>query len=146
MENRMISDPNSDPNSDCPASPNFSPKKAPPLFLEEKGGIFRINSEPTIFEVEAEIRIGACVSFRGQRYELVDVAPYTRKDGAPSSLLTWHSHCAICDEPFATKSGMQTSGLQRCCSACGKPGQSVARRRRNLATAKKRKALREASA
>lgn len=51
----------------------------------------------------------------GQQYELVAVRPYTRKDGAPSSLLTWRTNCAKCGESFRITAGLKMRSLNRRC-------------------------------
>jgi hypothetical protein len=52
----------------------------------------------------------------GQRYELVDVEPYRRKDGESSAILTWRGTCLDCGEPFEVKSGCIVSNdLRRRC-------------------------------
>lgn len=46
-------------------------------------------------------------TINGQPFELVRTSVYARRNGGETFLLTWRSHCAICDEPFET----QTLGL-----------------------------------
>ena len=36
----------------------------------------------------------------GQRYVVIDIRPYRRKDGTPTTLIVWRSHCSDCGQPF----------------------------------------------
>lgn len=74
--------------------------------------------------------IGAVLIWKGQRYELIEVRPHVRKDGAATSILTWLSTCPDCVEPFTHTSGLRSAGPNRRCAGCAKPLRPVGGRRR----------------
>jgi len=62
----------------------------------------------------------------GQRYELIACKDHVRKDGQPTSLLVWHSHCAECGEPFEVVTGLVARGaINRRCATHHSPGRVV---------------------
>ena len=70
--------------------------------------------------------IGALLMKEGQRYELVAVKGHIRKDGTPTILLTWRSHCADCGSAFETGTGLRAKGsVNRRCPLHTSPGRSV---------------------
>ena len=81
----------------------------------------------------------------GQRYVVIDIRPYRRKDGTPTTLIVWRSHCSDCGQPFELTTPLATKGPNRRCPAHHAPGQAVAaaarqRTRRGFAKRAARKA------
>ena len=64
--------------------------------------------------------IGAVVMLDDQEYELVGAAPYTRRDGQRSTVLTWLSDCPRCGDRFHVTSGLVSKALNRRCEKCAK--------------------------
>lgn len=73
--------------------------------------------------------IGTVLAWRGQRYELAAWQPHQRRDGSPTVLLRWASHCAECAQPFEHTTPLRTGGPCRRCSGCAAPGRPVGGRR-----------------
>jgi len=72
---------------------------------------------------------GEVFMLEGQRYELIETLPYTRKnDGKASHLLIWQTHCAECGESFQIKTSMIIRGVNRRCEKHRAPGRYVAKR------------------
>ena len=75
--------------------------------------------------------IGEVRMFQGQRYECEAIEPYTRKDGAQSSIALWGTHCATCSQPFTAKMAVgqwdrpDFRGPVRRCREHAKRGRSV---------------------
>lgn len=70
--------------------------------------------------------IGTLLMKEGQRYELVSANGHTRKDGAPTILLTWRSHCADCGSTFEVVTGLRAKGsINRRCPLHTSPGRAV---------------------
>ena len=69
---------------------------------------------PQSIDFDAPPFVGTVVMLKGQRYELVRLEPYTRKDGAESTLLIWSTRCPVCDDPFEVKSGLKGEPNRRC--------------------------------
>jgi hypothetical protein len=70
--------------------------------------------------------LGTEVMWRGQPYELVEVTPYTRSDGAPSQVLVWEAPCWTCGEPFQVRASLGGArGLNRRCARHKRPGVRV---------------------
>ena len=70
--------------------------------------------------------IGALLMKEGQRYELVAVKGHIRKDGTPTILLSWQSHCADCGSAFKIVTGLRVKGsVNRRCPLHTSPGRSV---------------------
>lgn len=70
--------------------------------------------------------IGALLMKEGQRYELAAANRHIRKDGTPTILLTWQSHCADCGLAFEIVSGLRAKGsINRRCPLHTSPGRSV---------------------
>jgi hypothetical protein len=75
--------------------------------------------------------IGEVRMFQGQRYECEAIEPYTRKDGAQSSIALWGTHCATCGQPFTAKMAIgqwdwpSFSGPIRRCRDHAKSGRAV---------------------
>ena len=70
--------------------------------------------------------IGALLMKEGQRYELVAANGHIRKDGTPTILLTWRSHCADCGSAFEIVTGLRAKGsINRRCPLHTSPGRSV---------------------
>lgn len=59
--------------------------------------------------------VGTILMLDAQRYELIGVEPYLRKDGGESRLLTWQAHCPDCGKPFEIKTGLKSKDLSRRC-------------------------------
>lgn len=69
---------------------------------------------------------GQVAMHKGQRFECLRVEPYTRKDGQPSGIAVWQSHCAECAEPFTFKRGIgHFRAERRRCEAHASPGKRV---------------------
>ncbi|MBA4754572.1 MAG: hypothetical protein H2050_07060 [Sphingobium sp.] len=60
--------------------------------------------------------IGTVVALDGQEYEMISSAPHQRKDGTPTTLLTWATQCPDCGRPFQVTTGLVTKGLNRRCA------------------------------
>ena len=54
-------------------------------------------------------QVGTVLLREGQRYELLEIRPYVRRDGKQTWLLVWQSHCADCDRAFEVITGIKTS-------------------------------------
>lgn len=65
--------------------------------------------------------------FNGQRYVPVSLRPYTRKDGRPTLIACWLSHCPTCGEEFTCETPLFASKFQpnRRCQRHKRPGQRV---------------------
>lgn len=72
-------------------------------------------------------QVGTVLLREGQRYELLEIRPYVRRDGKQTWLLVWQSHCADCDRAFEVITGIKTSfgNLNRRCSIHHSPGRAV---------------------
>lgn len=82
--------------------------------------------------------VGTVFMRAGQRYELIRQAPYQRRDGRLSVLLTWRSHCAECGELFHITTGLATQAVNRRCPKHHQPrvpvdGRLCQRRARRMA-------------
>lgn len=60
--------------------------------------------------------IGTVVALDGQEYEMISSAPHQRKDGTPTTLLTWTTQCPDCGRRFQVTTGLVTKGLNRRCA------------------------------
>ena len=69
--------------------------------------------------------IGEAFMHQGQRYELIESQEHVRRDGSPTRIFTWQSHCPDCGKPFVIKSGMAIHHLNRRCDTHKKPGKPV---------------------
>jgi len=82
--------------------------------------------------------VGFILIREGQRYELMAHKPYIRRDGFPTTLLVWRSHCCDCGEAFEVVTGLVANGyFNRRCPAHHRPGRAVTmagrkRRKRSL--------------
>jgi len=56
-----------------------------------------------------------------QRYELVGVEPYARRDGGNSFLLTWRGSCPECGADFESGTGTAGAPPRRRCPPCRLP-------------------------
>lgn len=72
--------------------------------------------------------LGTEVMCKGQPYTLIEVKPYTRKDGAASQLLVWEAPCWTCNEPFLQTVALGGANyVNRRCSAHARAGYPVKR-------------------
>lgn len=70
--------------------------------------------------------IGTVLMREGQRYELLRQKPHVRKDGQPTILLVWRSHCADCGGVFEIMTGLISKGcINRRCPKHHSPGRAV---------------------
>jgi hypothetical protein len=53
----------------------------------------------------------------GRSFVAVGVEPYTRRNGAPSQLVTWRGHCATCSAEYETKGSRAGGNLPVNCPA-----------------------------
>jgi hypothetical protein len=61
-----------------------------------------------------------------QRYELMARKPHIRRDGFPTTLLVWRSHCCDCGEVFEVVTGLVANGyFNRRCPDHHRPGRAV---------------------
>ncbi len=60
--------------------------------------------------------VGLVLSLDGQEYEMISSAPHQRKDGTPTTLLTWTTQCPDCGRRFQVTTGLVTKGLNRRCA------------------------------
>lgn len=67
--------------------------------------------------------IGTVVMYHGQRYEMVGVKPYQRRDGSMTTLVRWATHCARCADPIEVTTTIKSSPSRRCtdCAQKGVP-------------------------
>lgn len=79
--------------------------------------------------------VGAEIAYRGQRYVFTASRPHIRRDGAEVVLLDWTTNCAACGAEFTFSTPIVSSGLNRRCKACAKPGRRVRRSRMHSAAA-----------
>lgn len=75
----------------------------------------------------------------GNRYELVEIRPHTRRDGTPSAILTWQGDCADCGVPFLQTQGLTTNSLNRRCDYCKNPTRCATKEARKARKAGGRK-------
>lgn len=68
---------------------------------------------------------GTVVMLDEQAYELSAIEPYTRKDGAASSLLRWDTACPVCGVGFSVTTGLSARELTRRCLDHRKPSKPV---------------------
>jgi hypothetical protein len=59
--------------------------------------------------------VGSRLDASGQLFVATAVEPYTRRDGAPSQLVTWRGHCATCGAPYDVKGSRHASHLPKNC-------------------------------
>ena len=90
---------------------------------------------PQSIDFDAVPFVGTVVMLKGQRYELVRLEPYIRKDGTLSTLLIWSSRCPVCDDPFEVKSALKGEPNRRC-PEHRSPGTKVSAVSRQLRDAK----------
>lgn len=70
--------------------------------------------------------VGFVLMREGQRYELVALKPHMRRDGLPTTLLVWRSHCCDCGEVFEVITGLVANGyFNRRCLAHHRPGRAA---------------------
>jgi len=70
--------------------------------------------------------VGHVLMREGQRYELVNQKPHIRKDGQPTTLLVWRSHCADCGSAFEIMTGLISNrGINRRWPKHHRPGRAV---------------------
>lgn len=70
--------------------------------------------------------IGFVLMREGQRYELVAHEPHIRRDGFPTTLLVWRSHCCDCGEAFEVVTGLVANGyFNRRCPDHHRSGRAV---------------------
>jgi hypothetical protein len=51
---------------------------------------------------DARFSMGMVADWRGQPFEVLARRPYRRKDGRPTLILIWATHCLACGTPFET--------------------------------------------
>ena len=69
--------------------------------------------------------VGTVLMRDGQRYVVIDIWPYRRKDGTPTTLIVWRSHCSDCGQSFELTTPLATKWPNRRCPAHHAPGQAV---------------------
>ena len=69
--------------------------------------------------------VGTVLMRDGQRYVVIDIRPYRRKDGTSTTLIVWRSHCSNCGQPFELTTPLATKWPNRRCPAHHAPGQAV---------------------
>ena len=70
--------------------------------------------------------VGFVLMREGQRYELVAHEPHIRRDGLPTTLLIWRSHCCDCGVAFEVVTGLVANGyFNRRCPDHHRPGRAV---------------------
>lgn len=79
-------------------------------------------------EFQTPPAVGSVMMDGTQAFEVVQVEPYTRKDGAASRLIVWRTTCLNCAEPFEVTTGMKTSGMNRRCPMHRNPGRRAHRK------------------
>lgn len=73
---------------------------------------------------DREPDLGTIVMLDDQAYELVAAEDHRRKDGSPTTLLRWSTHCPVCGDHFEVMSGLSCKTFNRRCEAhrtAGKP-------------------------
>ena len=89
--------------------------------------------------------VGTVLMCDGQRYVVVDTRLHRRKDGTPTTLIVWRSHCSDCGQPFELTTPLATKWPNRRCPMHRAPGRAVTaaarqRTRREFAKRAARKA------
>ena len=69
--------------------------------------------------------LGTVLMMDGQRYVVVATRPHRRKDGMPTMLVSWRSHCADCGQPFEVTTCLVAKAVNRRCPAHHAPGRAV---------------------
>ena len=69
--------------------------------------------------------VGTVLMRDGQRYVVVDTQPHRRKDGTPTTLIVWRSHCSDCGQPFELTTPLATKWPNRRCPRHRAPGRAV---------------------
>lgn len=72
------------------------------------------SAAPQSIDFDEIPEIGTVVMYHGQRYEMVGVKPYTRRDGSRTTLIRWTSHCARCADPMEVSTTTKSSPNRRC--------------------------------
>lgn len=78
-----------------------------------------------MIDFETPPAIGSVLKLDSQDYELVDVRPYVRADGARSCVLIWQTLCPSCGDGIEVTTGLRAQGVVRRCSRCRKIGRPV---------------------
>ena len=73
--------------------------------------------------------LGTVLMLDDQPYELIEAEEHRRKDGSPTTLLTWLTTCPTCEQPFEVKSGLVCKAMNRRCDEHRKTGKPVKGRR-----------------
>ena len=76
-------------------------------------------------------KVGTILMCEGQRYEVVSLEPYVRKDGTTSILIVWQTWCAETGLPFTIKTGLAAKSVNRRCEKHAKPSKAVTAAGRN---------------
>lgn len=71
--------------------------------------------------------IGVAVDVRGQRYDLIAIEPYTRKDGTSTQLSVWMAECTVCCRPFVARAPVLSMPETRRCDEHKATGKAVVR-------------------
>lgn len=69
--------------------------------------------------------LGTLLMVDGQRFEVVGLVDHRRRDGTPTVLIRWASHCAECGQPFTQTTSMTAKNPNRRCPMHHAPGLPV---------------------
>ena len=69
--------------------------------------------------------LGTLLMVDGQRFEVIALLDHCRRDGMPTVLIRWASHCAECGQPFTQTTSMTAKNPNRRCPKHHAPGLPV---------------------
>ena len=69
--------------------------------------------------------LGTLLMVDGQRFEVIALVDHCRRDGMPTVLIRWASHCAECGQPFTQTTSMTAKNPNRRCPMHHAPGLPV---------------------
>lgn len=82
------------------------------------------------FDIRDAAVEGLILEVDGQKFHLISVEPYTRKDGTASSVARWEAGCARCGDHFEVTTGTYGDVPVRRCAPCRKIAQGKVKKRR----------------
>lgn len=70
------------------------------------------------FDINSQATPGTVLEVDGQKFYLVSIEPYTRKDGGKSAVATWEVGCARCGDRYEVTTGLSGGIPIRRCEPC----------------------------
>ena len=61
--------------------------------------------------------VGAKVTVGNSEFVAIAVQPYLRRNGSPSQIVKWRSHCQVCSESYEVKGSRNPAHLSKNCQA-----------------------------